>query len=323
MRFRPHLTDAQVAAQLERQYHLNVQALEFLPLGQDGWAYRVEDAHAGTFFAKLRQHTGALELAVTGHLHNSLGMPWVLAPLPTVDQAHEAETGGLWLSLYPYISGQDLMQRGLRPGEGEAIGDMLAQLHAAGQRLPPGLLDRLPRESFARHQEMAGRVLAQARETQPPGSVQADLAGFISGSRSLIAHIVQRAQELGQTICQRAPAMVVCHADIHGANILAAADNSLTVIDWDGIMLAPPERDLFFWSDSPQQQEILSAYGLERPLDEEIGAYYGYEWVVQEIADYGENIFFLPLTQEQKADSLAEFKQVFAPGDVAAQALKA
>lgn len=323
MRFRPHLSDAQVAALLDAHFALGVRSLEFLPVGMDGWAYRAESTDGRARFAKLRQRSGPVALALTHCLHAELDLDWVLAPLPALDRALEVEAGGLWLSLYPFIEGRSVMARGYHPGEGEQVGRMLAQLHAAAPRLQPELLAQLPSESFARHQELAVRVLAQARQPQPAGSIQAELAGFIDAIRPRITYFLRRAKALGEQIRQRNPETVICHADIHADNILVDAGGRLTVTDWDGVMLAPPERDLSFWQDSPQWPELIAAYVLGRPVDQEICAYYGYEWVVQEIADYGENVFFLSHSDEQKADSLAEFKQVFAPGGVADQVLAA
>jgi spectinomycin phosphotransferase len=176
-------------------------------------------------------------------------------------------------------------------------------------------------ESFRAHQETARRVLQAARASWPRGSHQADLAGLIGSKLVQIRRIMRAARELGQRARQRKLPHGICHADIHGANILAGPDGRLFVIDWDGMLLAPPERDLIFWHNAPEWPEIAAAYGLAGELDRELIAYYGHEWVVQEIADFGENVFFLPLAEEQKADSLDEFRRLFEPGNVVAQVL--
>ena len=46
-------------------------------------------------------------------------------------------------------------------------------------------------------------------------------------------------------------------------------------------------------------------------------AYYGYEWVVQEMSDYAERVFLMDdVGAETKADAVREFRALFAPGDV-------
>jgi hypothetical protein len=46
-------------------------------------------------------------------------------------------------------------------------------------------------------------------------------------------------------------------------------------------------------------------------------AYYRYEWVVQELADFAERVFFTPdIGLETKRDAVRGFKQLFLPGDV-------
>lgn len=321
MRYRPHLSDEEVGALLERHYRLGVSAVEFLPVGMDGWAYRVEDAHGQAWFAKLRQALQPGELPVTAYLRERLGLEWLVAARPTPDGLLAAQVSDLHLVVYPFVAGESLMDRGLRSGDAQRIGRMLAELHGATGSLPPDLRAMLPAESFRAHQETAARVLQAALASWPPGSAEAALAEFIRDKTAPIERVLLGARALGARARSRGPAQVVCHADIHGANILTGADGRLSVIDWDGIMLAPPERDLVFWRNAPEWPEIAAAYGLAGEPDGELIAYYGHEWVVQEVADFGENVFFLPLGEEQKADSLAEFRRLFEPGNVVSQAL--
>jgi spectinomycin phosphotransferase len=176
-------------------------------------------------------------------------------------------------------------------------------------------------ETYARHQETAQRVMEAAGEEYPAGSVQSALAGFVRERFGQIEQVLSRARRLGEQIRRLDHPHMVCHTDIHAANILEDASGRLWVIDWDGLMLAPPERDLVFWRDSEHWPAFQDGYASDREIDEDIMRYYGLEWVVQEIADYGENIFFLPLSDEQKAHSLGEFSLLFEAGNLVEQAL--
>ncbi len=322
MRLRPHLAEDDLAALLGERFGLDVAGLTFLPVGEDGWVYRVETRGGADWLLKLNQQPPETVLRLTNYLCTAGGLDWIPAPRPALDGSLWVERQGLYLSLQLFIRGDILMDRPPDAGQAGRIGAMLAALHRAGQNLPGELGARLPVESYARHLATAARVLAAALSGTAPGDTQRELAAFIRGKQALIGEILEHCRVAGEQIRRRSPALVLCHADIHEANILVDAVGRLWVIDWDGVMLAPCERDLMFWRDHPHWPAVAAGYGLQAGVDEAVIRYYAYEWVAQEIADYGENIFFLSLSDEQKRDSLGEFFQLFAPGDVVEAALK-
>ena len=68
------------------------------------------------------------------------------------------------------------------------------------------------------------------------------------------------------------------------------------------------------------EQAFLNGYG-QPDINWLAIAYYCYEWVVQEIADFGERVFLTPdIGTETKQDAVRGFMQLFLPGDVVASA---
>ena len=260
-------------------------------------------------------------LSVTTYLREQAGLDWIPPGLPALDGSLSVAAGGMHLTVCPFIHGRELMGGPPAAAQVQLIGRMLARLHAAV--LPDHLRALLPVETYARHQETARRVLDAAGEEYPAGSVQSALAGFVRERFGQIEQVLSRARRLGEQIRRLDLARVVCHADIHAANILYDGSGQLWVIDWEGLMLAPPERDLFDWRDLEYWPEFQEGYASNREIDEDLIRYYGVEWVVQEIADYGENIFFLPLSEEQKANSFEKFSLLFEPGNLVEQVLHA
>src|SRR5829696_4011929 len=110
------------------------------------------------------------------------------------------------------------------------------------------------------------------------------------------------------------PALVLCHGDLHTANLLVGADDRLAVVDWDGLLLAPRERDLMFVTGE-ERTRFLEGYG-PATLDRTVLAYYRWEWVVQELADYGTRVLDDRLGEQTRRQAVAEFARLFAPGDV-------
>ena len=62
---------------------------------------------------------------------------------------------------------------------------------------------------------------------------------------------------------------MLCHADIHGGNVLIDADGSIYIVDWDDPIMAPKERDLMFigggvanvWNNPHEEEVFYKGYG--------------------------------------------------------------
>ena len=59
--------------------------------------------------------------------------------------------------------------------------------------------------------------------------------------------VVRRYRELGALLAADPPAFVLCHADIHTANIILNPRGEIRIVDWDETVIAPKERDLMFF----------------------------------------------------------------------------
>ncbi len=152
----------------------------------------------------------------------------------------------------------------------------------------------------------------------------ANLAGLFSERHGEIARLLGRAQELGLRIQQsiRLP-FVLCHGDLHLANVMLDSRDNLFVIDWDQPVLAPMERDLLFVAGSARESVFLDGYGAAA-VDPTVIAYYRYEWAVQEIGDYAERIVGRPdLDDETRRMALVGLRSVFEPGGDAETAYRA
>jgi spectinomycin phosphotransferase len=325
---RPDLPDETILACLAEQYALPAASVEFLPLGYDSAAgvFRVT-AGGGRYFLKATTRpVDAARLRIPRYLKDQ-GLAQAVAPLPTTVGKLWAQADGFSLILYPYVEAAAAMEVGLADAQWVAYGTLLKRLHSL--RLPPELAGHLPRESFlpetppncqevilAIPQHIAGRTFADPYARR--------LAEFWQAHAGEIAGLVARAGELGRRLRIRPHDLVLCHADIHTANLLAGADGRLYVVDWDETVLAPKERDLMFVTGpvideqvGPRQVAlILQGYG-ETEIDWLALTYYRYAWAVQDIGSFAESIFW-PITggEETTRDALRLLMGMFAPGRI-------
>ncbi len=136
--------------------------------------------------------------------------------------------------------------------------------------------------------------------------------------------MLERSQVLGRDLAARPFALVLCHADIHAANLLVADDGRILLVDWDGPMLAPRERDLLFVIGSRIARDVepheeawfFEGYG-RVPIDPEAIVYYRYERILEDIGEIGRSVFSDEITSEESRESeIAIAEGFFASGGI-------
>lgn len=329
---KPNLADDQIIACLREWYELPVSDLEFLSLGNDAsaWAYRIRAADGNSYFLKVRRGTvNQASLTVPRYLLEQ-GIGQIVAALPTRSGALCHPLAGFSLILYPFIAGDSGVRLGLSEGQWMEYGAFLRALHAA--QLPALLREPLPEETFIPRWASTVRALqAMLAAGDYRNDQEAELAVFWRQRGDEIERLVRRAEELGRALQVRSPEFVLCHADIHTANLLIDQRGGLRVVDWDGLLFAPRERDLMFIGGEPVPFHVsgtpealfFQGYG-EVERDGLALAYYCYEWVVQEIGDYGERVLLLSdIGAATRAKAVEGFRELFRPGDAVESACQA
>jgi spectinomycin phosphotransferase len=142
-------------------------------------------------------------------------------------------------------------------------------------------------------------------------------------NRGDIRAVVERAEQLAQHMQQQTASFVLCHSDLHAGNVLVSADGQLTIVDWDNPVLAPKERDLMFmgagvggaWNEPREREWFFTGYG-PTEIDSLAIAFYRYERIVVDIAEYGGRIFDIQRTPRERQSDLQKLKTAFVPNNV-------
>jgi len=260
-----------LAAVLARGWGLTATRLAYRPVGWGSHHWQITDTRGGRWFAtadelenKRHTRTEALTQAFA-RLHASLatavalrdtGLDFVVAPVPARDGAPLAPAGERFgVALYPWVDGQSF-EWGSFPGPGhrQAVLDMLVAIHAA----PPAAARHAHADDLRiPHRDQLDAALAGAEARGGTGPYAGPLASLVARHAgplraALDIYDQQRSHELAE------PARpVVTHGEPHPGNTMLAAGRWL-LIDWDTVLLAPPERDL--WSLDPGDGSVLAAY---------------------------------------------------------------
>ena len=329
---KPNLKDEKIIACLQESYGVTASRIEFLPLGNDSsaWVYRVETEKGKTYFLKVRKGTVDAPSVLVPRYLREQGIEQVVAVYPTKTLAPWQEVEDYVLLLYPFIEGKMGMEIGLTDSQWIEYGDFLRKLHAT--KLPGGLLEQLRKETFIPNPKWSGVVRelqVKIKHSTFANPFEKALAAFWKEKSVEIGKILDRADELGKMLQEKRLDYVLCHADIHTANLLLTQEGRMYVVDWDGPILAPKERDLMFIVgasvggfvvESKEETLFFRGYG-RTEVDPLALAYYRYEWVVQDIGDYGERVFLMEdVGDETKEASVRSLMDMFQAGNVAESA---
>jgi len=329
-----NLADETLRACLRESYGLAVAEITFLPLGHDpsAWVYRARTADSGDYFVKVRLSvTNEAGVLIPRYLRDQ-GIKYVVAPIPTLSRAPWANADGYAVLLYPFIDGATGMERGMSDRQWIDYGVLLRQVHDTA--VMPDLARVMPRESYApvgadSIERLDADVGADADARTFDDPAAKDLAMTWWAHRADIRTLLERAVDLGQRLARAAPPFVLCHADIHTANVQLDAGGQVWFVDWDETVLAPRERDLMFVVGGgistrlvgPREEALFfqgygQGYGATT-VDPLALTYYRYAWAVADVGAYGEEVFYRPdLGPVTRRAAVEQFQSLFAPGNI-------
>lgn len=233
------------AAVLLAEYGIAADAIAPVEGGWSALAYKVT-CERGEFFLKAydkRRHSIGAQLK-TLHLSMSVSA-WleantplrgrINAPLPTMRGEIAAETVDFTYLLFAFIDGVTPRETPLTAAQQAELAAIVAELHRHGADMPFDFTQI--RETFA--------VSCAELEKAPHDS---DASLRVNRERDLILRAIDLTRDLAERVKAAAPPFVLCHADIHGWNLIQG--ERLMLIDWESVKFAPPEADLYtFWGD--------------------------------------------------------------------------
>ena len=304
---------------------MTAEKIAFLPLGADfnTAVYQVTTSSQVDYFLKLRRGEFIdASVSATKYLAD-LGVKQVISPLAT-------KTRQLWTSLapfkailYPYVEGLNGVEAKLSEDQWVQFGAAIKKLHSTD--IPNILTSGTPREVFSsKWRETVKAFLMRIENEVFEEPVAVKMALFLKSKSSKILKLVERAEKLAITIQKQSLEYILCHADIHGWNLLTDKEGAIYIIDWDTLIFAPKERDLMFIgagiSDSgraPTEEKSLfyQGYG-QTNINQDAICYYRFERIIQDIGEYCEQIFLSDEGGEDRIQSFKYLQSIFLPRGV-------
>jgi spectinomycin phosphotransferase len=303
---------------LHTHYGIEATALTLLPIGADIHAsvYKVQTRDQ-TYFVKLKRghhHDISVEIV---ELLQKAGIGQVIPPIKTIQGKSTQPVEGFTLIVYPFVEGQDGFHRDLTEDQWITLGKALRQVHEV--EVPLSLQKQMRRETYSPKWR---EIVRSFYEVEPVrDEIALKLHAFMQKHMPAIQRLVNRAEQLGETLQNQAPPCVLCHSDIHAGNVLIDG-HTLYIVDWDEPILAPKERDLMFigggvgnvWNKPHEETLFYRGYG-KTEVDPTILTYYRHERIVEDIAVYSQELLTTTKSKD-RPEMYQHFIDMFAPHGV-------
>ncbi len=267
MRHEPPFDHDDLRKALEREYGIAARSFTFVPAASDAAAYVVEAAVATRYFLKVwpkLQHGSpdALvqhgTLAITEALAQAAESFRVPTPIRTTSADLWGSLAGMPLALALFLPG-DHPSHAWSKDIARSVGRTFAELH----RVTANLVGLAPRREalevpfepeLRRNLEAALRLDLDAHPELRP------LPDWVRANRDEVFAQLGRLHVFADATKRLESPFVLCHTDLHSNNVLVVGDNTLGVVDWDDVKLAPPEHDLATGVGSPLRHKTFGVF---------------------------------------------------------------
>ena len=284
---------------LRGAYAIPLRTITFFPEGEDSYGYTVVSETGEKYFVKASTSVPDTRLKVASLLRHRCNISGVVAPLETSDGALSIPWHDFRVSLFPFIEGRsrwDLwkLKKDFTDAELSQTAALLATIHLCTDEIERSHLITTTYDLPLRN-ELYTALEASAKKIPSQNPYQKQLLAALATHRSSILETMDRYDELGRSAVASQTSFVITHGDPTPGNLILDTEEQLHLIDWDGVCLGPPEKDLVSFTGE-RFEVVLERYLEERENDvslhTDIFGFYIYEWTLNEIRDYSTKILF-------------------------------
>lgn len=301
---------------LRGEYGIQALSLCEIPSGWSASAWKVHSG-CGDYFLKVYDKHKPSTKSWAARI--DIYMPVVLwlyqntklhekmtAPVLTKDGSYQCEDESFKCIVFPFITGEILCGEKLKPEQVCEIAQIVSELHSYSTEIP------VPTNGLKEDFDVSFCTTLISRITNIHHCTQLEetLAPHIGN----IIQIIDTVQKAAALLIDSQMRYTLCHTDIHGWNLIQS--ESLILIDWEGLKLAPAEADLFSFSETfffeYAQEEFMSIYSSVHKayrINRDAMKFYRFRRRLEDIFAFVESILFDDLTRDDMNRSLRYLQQ--------------
>ncbi|HEY1391006.1 MAG TPA: aminoglycoside phosphotransferase family protein [Ktedonobacterales bacterium] len=314
MKHEPAIDRASLLEHVQTAYGLAVEAITFVPIGYVAVCYALRSPDGERYFLKLWPDTAtgrwssarqAIILPLVRAIYDRGVYRRVAYPLVTRDDALWATFHGDRFAVFPFLPGVHAPLSAWPSAFADEYARTLAAIHR-GTALLEDVLP--PRETFDISFEpdmLASLPAIAAVGPQARPGLQALRDLMIQRGDDVLAQI-ERLRALQARVRALPGPAVLCHTDLAGDNILVDEEGHLSLLDWDGAVVATPEYDLkeAVGENFGRVVAVYLAAGGAQPLEADRFAFYLLRRYLEDFSARVVNILHHNTTPEQDDDDL-------------------
>jgi hypothetical protein len=289
------LSDGDLEEVIERAWGVSVASLDYRPVGFGSHHWVATDTWGLYHFVTVDELSAESrlgdEVSVLGlHLRRALaaaidlhafGCNFVVAPIATGAGDPLVTFDCYAVALFPFIEGRSFP---FEEAFGEADREQILEVVAALHRVPIAAIRPPATDGFTvPWLDQLDRSMHHSAGTNGPHEAVA--SELLIDHQPEINRLIARFRALVDRYQKDPGPVVITHGEIHPGNLIATS-KGWVIVDWDTVLLAPPERDL--WRLAQGGGSALCAYAdaTGTPPDERIVDLYGIRWDLAEIASF-------------------------------------
>lgn len=268
------LSEGTLKSALARGWDADVASMAYQAVGFGSHHWDLLDAAGARWFVtvdELETKQRSLDeplAAAFGRLRASLaaardlrdcGAAFVVAPVPARDGEPLVRLNDrLTVALYPFVDGQSFTWGEFAaPAQRRGMLDLIVGVHTA----PAAARRHAAEDDFTvLHRDELELALdsgPDAADVADCGPYARPAAHLVAGNAVGLRRMLSRYDRLAAAARSRPSGLVLTHGEPHPGNVMLTA-SGWVLIDWDTVLVAPPERDL--WSLDPGDGSVLRGY---------------------------------------------------------------
>jgi thiamine kinase-like enzyme len=265
---------------IETNYKLNVKSIEDAPRQFVAQTFIIR-AETRNLFCKVVDKKLFIPslIASLSALDNmyQLGFNKINYPIPTSSQEFYVMYDGVLIVLFNYIDAPQNYTY-----DNFVFGKTMAEIHNLTEKLTASLL----KETFQfKHQKTFKKQMMNIISLKAKDDVVSSLKTLLSKNQNEMLKFFNNFLEIAKNCQGQEWQMVITHGDAPG-NILVKSPKDFYIVDWDDMLLAPAERDLWFLVNKKEFMDGYKAIFPQFSINREAVKYYVYSRYFNDLVEY-------------------------------------
>ncbi|MFY0758925.1 phosphotransferase [Metabacillus dongyingensis] len=301
---------------LNKEYGIQISNIEFIPMGDSAYSYRVNCVNGDLYYLKLFDHKNDRQREGVERLNNYLPLIWKLHhnglyknisyPIKKQSGDFKSTFNDITLVLFNFIKGKTLAAAyPFSKGILKEVAKEMANIHRITNFLDTTHILKetydIPFES-----NLLKCITVLESSLTSDTQIKQILREQVLSKKEQIIFLLNLVCELRGLVIKDNKDKVLCHGDIWGGNLIRHKTN-LFFIDWESTIIAPPEFDLFGFLGEGFDV-FLSSYkknmGQTVTLNIDLFRYYSYCHHLRNLTNWLMNILYRNTEETQNENDL-------------------